>query len=245
MRRHRIQSRQSLAEQLAEDLLSDIVRGIYAPGSRLPPEPTLAEETGVSRLTLREAVKNLCQRGVLRVEQGRGTFVNPLDRWSPFDAAVLAARAAVTEDPTLFRQMIEIRRIVEVGVAGLAAGRRSDAHLTTMESAVGEMREAMAAGDLEWFTRADMRFHDAIMTAAENPFTVALFEPIRALSYRVRRMTSETSPLQERAFSQHVSIMEAIRQGDATGASGIMDEHLRTSEAIIEDLATKQRRVQP
>ena len=81
--------RTGLAEQVAGHLLHDITEGIHPEGERLPPEPVLAEAAGVSRLTLREAVKSLAQRGVLRVEQGRGTFVYPSCAWLPLDPELL------------------------------------------------------------------------------------------------------------------------------------------------------------
>src|SRR5256885_1835165 len=89
--------RRGLADQLVEHLVAAILRGDHAPDSQLPPEDKLAEAFKVSRLTVREAVKALRHKGVLRVEQGRGTFVNQPSRWSPLDPDLLMARASSTE----------------------------------------------------------------------------------------------------------------------------------------------------
>ena len=128
-----------LAEQVAGRLLHDIAEGVYPTGSRLPPEPVLAEAAGVSRLTLREAVKSLGQRGVVRVEQGRGTFVNPTSEWLPLDPQLLAT--LVRRDHGLAAQLTEVRRIVEVGAASLAARRRTAEDLRRMREALDPGRD--------------------------------------------------------------------------------------------------------
>src|SRR5256885_6484628 len=118
--------RRGLADQLVEHLVAAILRGDHAPDSQLPPEDKLAEAFKVSRLTVREAVKALRHKGVLRVEQGRGTFVNQPSRWSPLDPDLLMARASSTEGTRdLAVKLTEARRLVEVGVAGIAAGART------------------------------------------------------------------------------------------------------------------------
>jgi GntR family transcriptional repressor for pyruvate dehydrogenase complex len=77
--------RRSLSEDVADALLTDILQGKYPPGSLLPSESELAEISGTSRLTIREAVKALRAKRVLEVTQGRGTFVIPVSRWSVLD----------------------------------------------------------------------------------------------------------------------------------------------------------------
>ena len=107
----RIPRRQSLPSQVAREFLAAIVSGTYQPSTRLPAEHELVALTGVSRLTLREAMKLLEDKGVVRIEQGRGTFVNPQASWSPLDPMILTARAA---DPaaagTISRKLLEARR---------------------------------------------------------------------------------------------------------------------------------------
>ena len=88
-------ARRALADDLVESLVQEIVAGIYAPGAALPSEAELAARHEVSRLTVREAVKQLASRNVLRVQQGVGTFVRPVSDWSPMDPALLSARSAI------------------------------------------------------------------------------------------------------------------------------------------------------
>src|SRR6266511_3092812 len=97
MNRYPVPVRRGLADQLVEHLITAILRGDHPPDSQLPPEGRLAELFDVSRLTVREAVKALRSKGVVRIEQGRGTFVNPPSHWSPLDPDLLMARAATAE----------------------------------------------------------------------------------------------------------------------------------------------------
>ncbi|GAA2759621.1 hypothetical protein GCM10009872_49810 [Actinopolymorpha rutila] len=231
-------SRSGLADQLAERLLDEIVEGVYPPDSRLPPEPVLAERAGVSRLTLREAIKDLRQRGVLRVQQGRGTFVNQPDTWAPFDSTVLNARALLESGYELAHELTELRRIVERGIAELAAVRRADEDLDRMEAAVATMREAWAAQDLDTFSSADVDFHDALLRAAGNAFALTLFHSVDGALRSVRRRTvEENAELAERAIDYHAKIMSAVRRKARRSAGVLMDEHLQETEDFTAALA--------
>ncbi len=230
--------RAGLADQLAGRLLDEIVSGVYPPDSRLPPEPVLAERAGVSRLTLREAIKDLRQRGVLRVQQGRGTFVNQPSTWAPFDSTVLNARAALEPGYELAYELTELRRIVERGIAELAALRRSDADLERMALAIETMRTAFADGDLDTFSSADVDFHDALLRAAGNTFALTLFHSVDGALRHVRRRTvEEDTELAGRAIEFHTKIMTAVRRRAARAAGALMDEHLQETEDFTARLA--------
>lgn len=229
-------SRSGLADQLAEHLLADVVAGVYPPDSRLPPEPVLAEQAGVSRLTLREAIKDLRQRGVLRVQQGRGTFVNPPRMWSPFDSTLLNARAATEEGYELAHELTELRRIVERGIAELAAERHTEADVDRMRSALERMRAAWARRDLDMFSDADMDFHDAVLRAAGNTFALTLFRSVDGALRIVRRRTVENAELAVRSMDYHAKILDAIRRRSRRAAGALMDEHLQLTEDLMAGL---------
>src|SRR3954469_16193849 len=132
--------RVTLADQVVQNLVDAIARGDHPPNSRHPPEGKLPQLRDVSRLTVREAIKVLRLKGVVRVEQGRGTFVNPPSRWAPLDPILLAARTASIHDAgELAKRLTEARRLVEVGVAELAAERRSMAALHALEDELAAM----------------------------------------------------------------------------------------------------------
>jgi len=223
--------RSGLAEQVADQLLHDILDGAYPPESRLPPEPVLAEENGVSRLTLREAVKSLGQRGVLRVEQGRGTFVNPQARWLPFDPQLLST--LVRRDHELALRLTEVRSIVEVGAAALSARRRSVEALREMHAALDRARAALEQRDAESFSRADIDFHLAVLSSVGNDFVPALLAPVDASLREIRRQTSQNPEVNERALEMHTKIYDAIRKRAPRVAADLMARHLEETRAHI------------
>jgi DNA-binding FadR family transcriptional regulator len=233
--------RRGLADQLVEHLVAAILHGDHPPDSRLPPEDRLAELFKVSRLTVREAVKELRHKGVVRVEQGRGTFVNPSSRWSPLDPALLMARASSAEGTRdLAVKLTEARRLVEVGVAGVAAGRRTAQDVTELRRCLDRMRETSAKDDVDGFTAADIEFHQAVMAAADNPFITALFEPLVDLLFEVRRAASGFKPGRETAIEAHTRVLDAIEAGSPEAAREAMSVHLhqtadRINEVIEQD----------
>jgi len=90
--------RKNLSSDLAEALLNAVLDGHFPPNTALPNEAELAEMSGTSRLTVREAIQSLATKNVLSVQQGRGTFVNPPQDWSPYEPVLLIARAAHNGD---------------------------------------------------------------------------------------------------------------------------------------------------
>ncbi len=223
--------RRALADDLVEEIVDAVADGRLAPGDALPPESELARTTRVSRLTVREAIKTLREKGVVRVEQGRGTFVNPPRSWSPLDPVLLAARVRVDGSvPELLLTVLEARCLVEVGVAGLAAARRTERDLDEIERQLEAMRRAQRRADVPAFVDADMAFHSAIFEAAGNPLVSALFEPIQRLVYAARVETSSRRPARTRAIRHHGNILEALRAGDPDAARRAMEDHLAETE---------------
>ena len=220
----------SLPAFVAGDLLRRIAAGEWEPGEVIPPETELALASGVGRSTLREAVKSLVGIGVLEIQRGRGTYVRPQEEWSPFDPLVLATRSANGHDTT--QQVLEARKLVEAGVAELAATRATAADLAAMDAALERMRQA---ADVDAFVAADLAFHQALMDAASNPYIAALLQPIEVLLREERRGTSHEPALRLGAIAAHERIARAVRRGDPARARRAMVEH-------IEETAQKMAR---
>lgn len=231
--------RVSLAEELADHLLEEIVEGRYPAGSALPSEQELAQHADVSRLTVREAIKTLRANNVVRIERGRGTFVNPPDRWTAIEPVLRAARSAGGTGGTaaigIPYRLLEARRIIEVSVAELAAARRTDADLDAMEKWLADMEAAARADNLDSFVAADIAFHQAVLDAAANPFISALFEPLGQQLVEARRQTSAHATIRQHAIEHHRNVLLAIRARDPEQARWAMHGHLRQTE---DDLGT-------
>lgn len=230
-------ARRPLADELVDHLLAAVLDGTYPPGSTVPAESVLAAEAGVSRLTVREAIRVLADKGVVRVERGRGTYVNAESAWSPFDHRLLQARAFAAADPTAAsRALLEVRRLVEEGVAGLAASRRDDAHVAELAEHLAVMRDARDAHDTDTFVKADIAFHAVLMDAVGNPFIVALFEPVAELVYRARAETSSDAATRDHAIAMHEAIVVAVESGDPAASAQAMRDHMLQTEHDLERL---------
>lgn len=218
-------ARQSLVSTLADDLLNRIVAGEFPPGSTLPGELQLTARHEVSRMTVREAIKTLEAQRVVSVERGRGTFVNPVNRWTSIEAVLRAASEGKNDDDASV-QLIELRRMLETGAAELAASRITAEELERISGHLTEMRGAHQANDVDRFVNADLEFHDVILHAAGNVFVVVLFEPLSRVLAARRTETSRVVQIQANAIEQHAHIVEALASGDPEQARLAMDNHM-------------------
>lgn len=221
--------------------MNDILAGVYPAHSTLPSEQELAHLSGLSRLTVREAVKSLAAKSVLRVEQGRGTFVNAPDDWSPLDPVLLVARSMHNSDRvTMPKKLLEARRVVEIAVAGFAAVRHDESHLQLMRNALEGMQSAHDAGDVEAFVQSDIAFHQAIMAAADNPFIMALFGPLEQVLLIARRQTSAFFAERVHAIDKHRGILEAVSARDQMASRAAMADHMSQTEDDFDTFVVDQ-----
>lgn len=227
-------ARKSLVVEVADELLDRIIAGEFAPGAPVPGELDLAERHEVSRMTVREAIKTLTAQNILRVERGRGTFVNPISRWSSLHA-VLRATSEGTDGGNSAVQLIELRRMLETGASELAAERITEEELQELGATVDAMRQAHAARDVRRFVEADLAFHDVVLRASGNPFVVVLLEPLSQVLAERRSETSAVPEIQEHAIEMHTAICAALGRRDPEAARTAMDAHMQQT---LDDLRT-------
>lgn len=218
-------ARQSLVSMVADDLLDRIVACEFPPGATLPGELELTVQHEVSRMTVREAVKTLEAQGVVRIERGRGTYVNPVGRWTSMEA-VLRAASEGDQDEAASIQLIEIRRMLETGAAGLAATRITPGELTSIRQHLAKMVAAHEANDIGRFVEADLAFHDVVLRASGNVFLAVLFEPLSRVLAARRTQTSRIVQIQVNALREHANIVAALESGEPETARLAMDRHM-------------------
>jgi GntR family transcriptional repressor for pyruvate dehydrogenase complex len=224
--------RKSLVNTVADDLLDRIVAGEFPPSALLPGEQELTTQHDVSRVTVREAVKTLEAQGVVRVERGRGTFVNPLHRWTSMEA-VLRAAADGENDETASIQLIELRRIFETGASALAATKMTEDDFDALRACVDRMRDAHARADVDDFVAADLAFHDVILHAASNIFLTVLFQPLTRVLTTRRRETSKVAQIQAHAIVEHDRVIAALESRDPSAARSAMESHMNQTMADL------------
>ena len=223
---HRAPSADSAAQVVAH-VRELIDRGALGPGARLPPERDLARQVGVSRPTVRAGLRTLAALGVVRSRRGSGTYIPEGPPTLGAEAlSFLAALHKFTID-----DVYEVRRILEVGAAGLAAERATPDHLATLAEEVTGLFASLA--DRQVFLIHDINFHRSIAAASGNPIVASLVEMVSALHYERRRTTAERAAGRELrdAADAHRQIYQAVRTRDAERARRSMNDHLLRSQS--------------
>jgi GntR family transcriptional regulator, transcriptional repressor for pyruvate dehydrogenase complex len=202
-----------------------IVSGRWRPGDRLPREADLAVQLGLSRNSLREAVRALALVHVLEVRQGDGTYVSSLE-----PDLLLETTSFVThllQDHTVL-ELFEVRRLLEPAAAALAAVRMDASGRARLKAELDRMR---AAGAVEELVDADMAFHSAIAAAAGNAVLCALLDGLAARTMRARLWRGRTD-VQAIAdtLTEHVRIYEAIMSRDPDLSRAQAAAHIASGE---------------
>jgi DNA-binding FadR family transcriptional regulator len=232
----------SRAEEAAEALLGLVLDGTYPPGSSLPSETELASRFAVSRLTVREAIRTLASTQVIRVQQGRSSMINPVERWSALDPRLLRVRGQVSGEPLrLPKRLLEARRVIEVAIAEMAAERRTETHLERLAAAITSMQASHDCGDVPRFVEADLAFHEVLFEAADNAFLEALIQPLASVIRDLREETSSAYETREHAIDFHGRILRRVAERDSDGAREDMREHLTLTEEYMERFRVRPR----
>ena len=203
------------------DLISS---GDYGAGDRLPPERVLVEQLGVSRTVVREALNLLEARGLIRIEHGRGAVVSANGAYALHKNLSFLLR---TESGTLW-ELMEMRKALEVEVAGLAAERATAEDIATMRAKLDRMREKIDAP--EGYVDADVEFHDLLARSARNRVFLMMMEPIVDLLLASRRLTGSKEANAKRALRAHEAILKKVEAKDVEGARIEMRKHMMTTE---------------
>ncbi len=235
---HRAVSRPNTYELIAQNVLGLIGDGHLNPGDPLPTERELTQLYSVGRSSVREALRVLESTGVLE-PNGKGGFAvaayeNPLGRSLE---VLLALREAD------LRELFDVRRILEVELAALAAASRTKEHLARMAAAIDEMVEGV--GDGERYIDADIRFHLTIAEATGNRVAQHTMLAIRELLRGALLTIYQIPRSAEQSIDDHRTILAAIEAGDAQRARRAMREHLDRVDADIHDHLGEPREARP
>jgi GntR family transcriptional repressor for pyruvate dehydrogenase complex len=216
----------TLANRVTRQMEYLIVEGHLKPGDRLPAERELAQQFGVSRTVVREAVRALVAKGLLAVRPGSGTVVSSPTKDAVSQSMSLLLRTAQFEID--YDKVHEIRRILEVEIAALAAQRRTPQDLERMEEILRQASEIVE--DRNCFAECDVAFHAALARATHNELFPILLDSVVDIMLKVREMGFSVPGTPGRAFRYHQAILEQIKAGNPERARQAMREHLIESE---------------
>ncbi len=210
----------ALSEDIVQRLLTLIRERELHPGEKLPPERELAGLMGVSRPSLREALRALSIMNVLEIRQGDGAYVSSLE--PNLLMAHLDFVFALTD--STFLELFEARKILEPGIVAMAATRINAVELAQLEACYHQSLDHLE--DRAKFVAADITLHDLIAQAAKNSILERFMAGLRQLGQVSRQRTVERPGVPQQSVQDHRAIIDALHERDPLAASQAMRRHL-------------------
>ena len=219
-----------MASLVVEEIAHRILGGALHEGAVLPTEPALCEEFGFSRSVIREGLKLLEERGLVRIEQGRGTRVQGRDSWNLLDPAVLRIALTYDREMLLLDDLIAVRRLLEREMARAAATRLSEDELAALAENLNRMTSSLA--DYEQFRALDLAFHALIMRASGSEIGRTIVRTIHMNTGHARRLSAPGGRASlECTVVEHRAIYEALVARDGELAASRTAAHIDSAWA--------------
>jgi len=222
-----------VSEEVVKQVQEAIFSGELAPGDRLPPERELAEQFGLSRMSVRDALRRLESSGLVEVKVGSngGAFI----REPNFDPLRETLSSMLRWKKANILELVETRKIVETAVAGLAAQRANKEDLREMREAIEAAQRALSSGQPNYGPHS-VKFHAALAKAAKNHVLNLTVRSFRGWFSDVLEKLLTTADMAERAIADHGELYKAIEAHDAERARELMAEHLAYFEKKVKKL---------
>jgi GntR family transcriptional repressor for pyruvate dehydrogenase complex len=233
-------------ELLAEDLRAQITSGRLRPGERLPAEPQLCARSGLSRSTVREALRLLASQHLIITTRGvtGGSFVAQPSAVKVADSLTLGMDMLVASGAVGTPDVLEARELIEVPAAAMAAQRRTGEHLIALREAIA----AAETDDLDRRLAAHVRFHTTLAAATGNRLIELLATPLYGLALERAAAQATTALAFAQLHEEHVAILRAIEERDPVAAMATCRAHLVTLRpmyaAPVEQTAIQQPAMQ-
>lgn len=217
----------AISEDIIARLLTMIKEGELQPGTKLPPERELAEMMKVSRPSLREALRALSIMNIIEIRQGDGTYITSLEP----ELLVEHLDFVFSLSDSTIKELFTTRKIVEVGLAAIAAEHISDEEIAKLEECVTVSIENVE--DHATFLKADVELHETIVNAAHNLFLKRFMASIYHLGHASRSRTIEIPGVVEQVVEDHQAIVAALKTRNPDQARQAMLNHLNNVEASL------------
>lgn len=218
---HRNKVYQEVARQLERRITEDL-----KPGDLLPPERELVRTMGVSRDSVRNAIRTLELMGLLEPRQGIGTVV-----CSPRSEPANSLTAALLEKRKMVAELIDVRKMIEPAMAGRAAQHISRDAIADMENILVRQKVKVLQGGLG--IEEDSEFHYAIALASDNSVILKVVDVLMDLLRETRASSLQVEGRQEKSLAGHHRILSALKLGDAAAAESAMRRHLQEIENVV------------
>ena len=213
--------RESVAEMVARRVLEMVTSGVLKAGEQLPPERELALTLGVSRPSVREAIRGLSILGVVRTRQGGGAYISNLDA----DALLGPIQFFLSLEDVNVRELYDARSLIESDVARRAAENISQQCLDDIAEILDHQKGLLS--DPIAFRSSDFEFHKVIWKGSNNAFLKRIGESLNVMGLEFRRRASENSDILAQSYRDHLLLFEAIKARDADGAAKAAERHMQ------------------
>jgi GntR family transcriptional repressor for pyruvate dehydrogenase complex len=230
--------RDPVSEQVVAQLLGMVRAGNLKPGDRLPSERDLAHSFGVSRPTIREAVRALAVLGVLKTRHGGGIYVSELRA----EELLGPLQFFLSLEETSVESLYDARQLIEGGIAARAAAAASPADVAKLRELIVQQKAAL--NDPNAYRLLDIAFHEHIHTLGANPFLSRAATSLNTLGLEFRTVASESTQVIAQSLLDHAAIVAALAANDANAAEEAMRQHMRnvlhsTRESMAQARAAK------
>lgn len=219
--------RSKVYEEVADRIRRLIGEGHLKPGDRLPPERELAEGFGVSRTSVRDAIRVLEMIGLLEPRQGDGTVVRDL---SP-DSLVQPLASVLVHNRALLADLLDARKMIEPPLAARAASLATPEEIAHLDDILARQTEKVGAGAVT--IEEDSEFHYTIATASRNRVILKVLDVLMDLLVESRQRSLQVPGRLQRSLQGHRRILEAIRRRDPHAAEAAMVQHLTEIEEVL------------
>ena len=230
-----------LVDRVVNEIQRVIVSGELELGMKLLPERDLADQLGVSRTVVREAVRILVAKGLLETKPGVGTIVRQVTTEQivePLSLLLQTQKVGVS-----IEHLHQVRRMLEVEIAGLAAIQATEEDITELSELLTEMESVTDIP--ESFAARDADFHQGLARTTYNPLLIILLDSIRDLMQEVRLMVTRHPDLTKRVMPDHRRILERVAARDPEGARQAMEDHLEHARRFQQELLKAQAQDKP
>jgi GntR family transcriptional regulator, transcriptional repressor for pyruvate dehydrogenase complex len=211
-----------VAEQLQNHIINEL-----KPGDMLPPERELVRMFGVSRSSIRDAIRRLETVGLLEPRQGVGTVVKDVSA----DSLVASVTGVLLQKHKVIRELLDVRMLIEPALARRAALHATPEQIAEMRAILDQQEEKVQKSELA--TDEDTKFHYTIAQAADNSVLLKLAHVLMDSLRELRERSLEVGGRQPKSLAAHRRVLEAIEQGDAAAAEAAMHRHLQEVEKLI------------
>lgn len=212
-----------LSDRIAAEIERLVAVEHLKPGDRLPAERELAQKLGVSRPSLREAIRSLAVQGRVSVRHGQGVFIE--------DPTTTRLRAQLAPQVADIDDLFAMREVLEVPAAGWAAERADEQQLARIQRAYAELTEAVTRVPVDWseLQRLDAKFHESIVRAGGNRFMLRTLSVLNEVMHAGMETTLRLPGRLQKSARDHQAILAAIERRDVTRAKSATRRHIRAA----------------